>query len=319
MGDEGEDRVRIEAAGTDLDEAAAVFEQGYNGTGLVARATELDFSYRHSATGDPDLTLRTSRFYGEITGTIEPPGEHIVQWLSRGRAVMDLGRDEVQVEVGVPVVFPHGRPFSFRYADFEQNLVHVDDVLLHEVAAEREGAAPGSLRFDHSVPPSPAALGSWNSTVRLIAQTYLGGEIAPMMRAEMARLAAVAMLDTFSHSSTSLPEALLAPRNASLRSAVEYVHAHAHLPITAADVAQHAGLTARGLQQSFSRHLETTPTEYLRGVRLERVHEELRAGSPDRLTVSEVARRWAFAHLGRFSAAYVKRFGEYPRDTLQRP
>jgi AraC-like DNA-binding protein len=319
MGDEGEDRVRIEAAGTDLDEAAAVFEQGYNGTGLVARATELDFSYRHSATGDPDLTLRTSRFYGEITGTIEPPGEHIVQWLSRGRAVMDLGRDEVQVEVGVPVVFPHGRPFSFRYADFEQNLVHVDDVLLHEVAAEREGAAPGSLRFDHSVPPSPAALGTWNSTVRLIAQTYLGGEIAPMMRAEMARLAAVAMLDTFSHSSTSLPEALLAPRNASLRSAVEYVHAHAHLPITASDVAQHAGLTARGLQQSFSRHLETTPTEYLRGVRLERVREELRSGSPDRLTVAEVARRWAFAHLGRFSAAYVKRFGEYPRDTLQRP
>ena len=319
MGDEGDDRVRIEAAGTDLDEAVAVFEQGYNGTGLVARATELDFSYRHSATGDPDLTLRTSKFSGEITGTIEPPGEHIVQWLSRGRAVMDLGRDEVHIEVGVPVVFPHGRPFSFRYADFEQNLVHVDDVLLHEVAAAREGAAPGSLHFDHSVPPSPAALRTWNSTVRLIAQTYLGGEIAPMMRAEMARLAAVAMLDTFSHSSTSLPEALLAPRNASLRSAVEYVHAHAHLPITAADVAQHAGLTARGLQQSFSRHLETTPTEYLRGVRLERVHEELRAGSPDRVTVAEVARRWAFAHLGRFSAAYVKRFGEYPRDTLQRP
>ena len=318
MGDEGDDRVRIEAAGTDLDEAAAVFEQGYNGTGLVARATELPFSYRHSATGDSDLTLRTSKFYGEISGTVEPQGEHVVQWLSRGRAVLDSGRDEVEVVAGVPVVFPHGRPFSFRYADFEQNLVHVDDVLLHEVAAEREGAAPGSLRFDHSVPPSPAALGTWNSTVRLIAQTYLGGEIAPMMRAEMARLAAVAMLDTFSHSSTSLPEALLAPRNASLRSAVEYVHAHAHLPITAADVAQHAGLTARGLQQSFSRHLETTPTEYLRGVRLERVHEELRAGSPDRVTVAEVARRWAFAHLGRFSAAYVKRFGEYPRDTLQR-
>jgi len=318
MGDEGDDRVRIEAAGTDLDEAAAVFEQGYNGTGLVARATELPFSYRHSATGDSDLTLRTSKFYGEISGTIEPPGEHVVQWLSRGRAVLDSGRDEVEVVAGVPVVFPHGRPFSFRYADFEQNLVHVDDVLLHEVAAEREGAAPGSLRFDHTVAPSAAALRTWNSTVRLIAQTYLGGETAPMMRAEMARLAAVAMLDTFAHASTSLPEALLAPRNAALRNAVEYVHAHAHLPITAGDVARHVGLTARGLQQSFSRHLETTPSEYLRSVRLERVAEELRAGSPDQLTVTEVARRWAFAHLGRFSAAYVQRFGEYPRETLQR-
>jgi AraC-like DNA-binding protein len=318
MGDEDDDRVRIEAAGTDLDEAAAVFEQGYNGTGLVARATEPDFSYRHSATGDSDLTLRTTRFRGELSGTVEPPGEHVVQWLSRGRAVLDVGRDEVQLEVGVPVLFPHGRPFSFRYAEFEQNLVHVDGALLHEVAAEREGAAPGSVRFDHTVAPSPAELRTWNSTVRLIAQTYLGGETSPMMRAEMARLAAVAMLDTFSHTSTSLPEALLAPRNASLRSAVEYVQAHAHLPVTAADVARHAGLTARGLQQSFRRHLDTTPTEYLREVRLERVREELLAGSPDQLTVAEVARRWAFAHLGRFSAAYVTRYGEYPRDTLQR-
>jgi hypothetical protein len=31
-----------------------------------------------------------------------------------------------------------------------------------------------------------------------------------------------------------------------------------------------------------------------------------------------VARHWAFAHLGRFSAAYQQRFGEYPRETLHR-
>jgi transcriptional regulator GlxA family with amidase domain len=126
------------------------------------------------------------------------------------------------------------------------------------------------------------------------------------------------VLDTFAHTSTPVPEAVLAPRNASLRQAVEFVHASAHLPVTSADVARHAGLTARGLQQAFARHLETTPTEYLRAVRLDRVREELRSASPEVTSVADVARRWAFAHLGRFSAAYVRRFGEYPRETLQR-
>jgi len=34
--------------------------------------------------------------------------------------------------------------------------------------------------------------------------------------------------------------------------------------------------------------------------------------------VAAVAERWGFAHLGRFSAAYFRRFGEYPKASLRR-
>jgi len=318
MEETGGGTVRIEAQGREPDEAASFFARGYHGTGLVAERTELDFGYRHTAVGDASLTLRTSRFSGEIRGTIEPPGEHVVQWISRGRGVMDLGRDEVQVVPGQPVVFPAGRPFSFSFADFHQNLVHVDDGVLDAVAAEREGALPGTLVFDHAAAVDPADLRTWHLVMRQVARTTLAGDVSPLLRTEMARTVAGAVLDTFAHTSTPVPEAVLAPRNASLRQAVEFVHASAHLPVTSADVARHAGLTARGLQQAFARHLETTPTEYLRAVRLDRVREELRSASPEVTSVADVARRWAFAHLGRFSAAYVRRFGEYPRETLQR-
>ena len=56
----------------------------------------------------------------------------------------------------------------------------------------------------------------------------------------------------------------------------------------------------------------------LRQVRLARARNELIHGDPDVLTVSAVAVRWGFGHLGRFGAAYHVRYGEPPSRTLRR-
>ncbi|WP_349814825.1 helix-turn-helix domain-containing protein [Curtobacterium sp. MCJR17_043] len=72
------------------------------------------------------------------------------------------------------------------------------------------------------------------------------------------------------------------------------------------------------MQESFRRTLGVSPLTYLRQVRLDRVHDELLARDPRTASVGEVATRWGFAHLGRFSAAYAERFGEYPKQTLRR-
>ena len=55
----------------------------------------------------------------------------------------------------------------------------------------------------------------------------------------------------------------------------------------------------------------------LRVERLEGARRELQDSAGDVL-VADVARRWHWYHLGRFAAAYAERFGESPRDTLQR-
>jgi transcriptional regulator GlxA family with amidase domain len=94
------------------------------------------------------------------------------------------------------------------------------------------------------------------------------------------------------------------------------MHAFAHTPISTTDVAEHVGLSVRGLQQAFQRQVGTAPNTMLRGIRLDRVRDELRRASAGEVTVAAVAVRWGFAHLGRFSGAYASRFGEYPRDTL---
>ena len=87
---------------------------------------------------------------------------------------------------------------------------------------------------------------------------------------------------------------------------------------SAVDVAAAVDMHPRSQQQQKCDHHGTSPTAYIRHVRLDRARQDLLAAAPGDVLVSDVARRWGFANLGRFSAAYAERFGEYPRDTLAR-
>ena len=59
-----------------------------------------------------------------------------------------------------------------------------------------------------------------------------------------------------------------------------------------------------------------SPMQLLRNLRLDKIRQELLSASVDS-NVSEVAMRWGYTHLGRFAAAYRKRFGEAPNETRQ--
>jgi AraC-like DNA-binding protein len=60
------------------------------------------------------------------------------------------------------------------------------------------------------------------------------------------------------------------------------------------------------------------PTQWLRLRRLNSAHRELLSRGPDETTVAEVAMRWSFWHLGRFSSSYRALFKELPSETLRR-
>jgi AraC-like DNA-binding protein len=87
--------------------------------------------------------------------------------------------------------------------------------------------------------------------------------------------------------------------------------------LTPAKIAAKTGITPRSLQKAFLRHYHTTLTSYLLDLRLEAVRKEL-LGSKKQASISEIALRYQFHHLGRFSQAYRKQFGELPSETLVR-
>ena len=95
-----------------------------------------------------------------------------------------------------------------------------------------------------------------------------------------------------------------------LRRAEAYLHACAGDIVRLEDVAAAAGCGPRAVQRAFRSFRGTTMHGALRAIRLERARADLALGES---SVFEIARRWGFSNLGRFTIAYQAHFGERPR------
>jgi AraC-like DNA-binding protein len=104
-----------------------------------------------------------------------------------------------------------------------------------------------------------------------------------------------------------------------VRVATELVEDSLDLPVTVADLAAQAGVSARALQLGFRDRLHTTPMRYVHDVRLRRIHDALsNTDAESGATVTGVALLAGVTHLGRFAKSYFARYGEHPSDTLRR-
>ncbi|GAA3601057.1 AraC family transcriptional regulator [Marihabitans asiaticum] len=106
---------------------------------------------------------------------------------------------------------------------------------------------------------------------------------------------------------------------AAVRRSIEYIDQHLAEPITMADLASWSGMSVRSIQAGFREDLGTSPTAFILERRLQETRRALMTATrEDRVSVTDVATRWGFSHLGSFSVRYRKRFGESPSQTLRR-
>jgi len=117
-------------------------------------------------------------------------------------------------------------------------------------------------------------------------------------------------------------DALLRPQSAAVpfyvRRAEAYIEAHFSEPLSLADIAAQAGVSARSLQNGFQNSRGMTPMAFLRSLRLRHVHRALLAADPTSARVTEIALAYGFNHMGEFASAYRHAFGETPKQTLVR-
>lgn len=125
----------------------------------------------------------------------------------------------------------------------------------------------------------------------------------------------------YSHSHSHL-QALLSPQSTAapfyVRRAEAYIEAHFSEPLSLADIAAHAGVSARSLQNGFRDFRNTTPMAFLRSLRLQRVHQAMLVADPANSTVTAIAFQCGFTHMGDFATAYKRRYGVTPSQTLLR-
>lgn len=101
-----------------------------------------------------------------------------------------------------------------------------------------------------------------------------------------------------------------------VRTAQHFIESHLHESLSLETIARASGTSVRSLCLAFQKQLQQSPMAYARAARLEGARKELLedAGA----AVTQVALRWGFNHVGRFSAAYRQRFGEAPLATTRR-
>ncbi|MBT2504017.1 AraC family transcriptional regulator [Curtobacterium sp. ISL-83] len=317
------DPVRESIAGTDTDHAIAALAGLYAGKRWHAAPTDGPFWFRYAALGDTELSLRRSQMHGALRGDVATGDDFVVEWIDRGAARIDVGRDEVVQRPHQPALFPPGRPFDFVSEDWDQRLVHVHRDLVLDVASERYdlesiGGGGDALLFDHTAEPTPAATERWFTAVRAASAALRTGGAGSLRWHEASRGVAAALLELYPPRLDAFHDALSQPDRANLRRAVDFIHAHARDPLTVGAIACAANTSIRSLQENFRNVLGTTPMLYLREVRLDGVRADLLAADPHLSSVGTIAGRWGFSHLGRFAGEYAQRFGERPSHTLRR-
>lgn len=231
----------------------------------------------------------------------------------------EMGGSVLPADRGRSVGLPPEHSYEAHWDALDTRIVQLSPATLAEDAVSE---TPGPVRFfaGHSV--SAAAEQNWTSVSSFVDRMVLTTSEAtasPLLRRELVRLLNTTALATFPSSVLTADHPTWSPTPAAVRRAVAFIDEHAAEPISLADIAEAARVSARALQDGFRRHLGATPLEHLRKVRLDLAHRELLDAHPSEQTsVAEIARRWGFTNQGRFARLHRERYGTLPAEVLRR-
>jgi len=305
-------------SGTDMNDARLQLEAALGGQQFRAQAGPHRFSFRFAMAGDHNLNLQTGTFLGHLQGVIPWSRDYVVSWFPAGSVTITYPQGQLSSSGARPFLTPTETSYSFSMTPHRHGIAQIGADFLEAVAVEIHGGHSQRIVFDYAAIPTDAALANWSHTLGRVTPVIVSPETTAQDRLDAQRALVEALLSLFPWRAVNVPSELRTERTRRLRLAAEYVHTYVDQAITPKDIAAAAQLHPRSLQQQMHDHLGSSPSAYVRGVRLDRARLDLLAAKPGEALVSEIAKRWNFGNLGRFSNAYFARFGEYPRDTLAR-
>ena len=214
-----------------------------------------------------------------------------------------------------------GDSYTSSVDEADVQLTVIDPALPSQIADTAPGRAQVPVRFTGYEAVSAQARNRWTDTCAYLRGTMLAdpmASVAPLVAASAARLLVATALVTFANNALTDPtgEDGHDSSPAMLRRAMTFIDENAYRDITVADVAAAAYVTIRAVQLAFRRHLDTTPTRYLRRVRLDHAHRQLLTADPEHESVTAVAYEWGFTSASRFAAYYRTAYGVSPSTTL---
>jgi AraC-like DNA-binding protein len=101
-----------------------------------------------------------------------------------------------------------------------------------------------------------------------------------------------------------------------VRRARDYMHNHVADLRSVAEIASQVGITPRALQNGFRQVFNMSPTEYMRDIRIQALHEALMRADPSQ-SVTELMQNVGIVNFGRYAQYYRRKIGVAPSVTLR--
>ena len=309
--------------GQDLDGAKAAVGQDFYTTSMDLVDRRASYDYRFDGVVLGALAVGVAHISSGLEiGMADLEDSYYVNYSASGSMHARHRRHAVEVAPGHGAVYHPVGPVAMTTSDeYGSYAVRVDRHAVNEALEEQLG---------HPVPPDPVLdphvdLRSppgrrWDRLVRLLCEEA-GATPSVLSHPMIAGPLHEAVVTGFVHATghrwrDELERPTRCWSSTPVRRAVEAMRNDPAQPFTPTGLARLAGAPTRTLNDGFRRHLDTTPMAYLRLVRLQHAHAELRVAEPG-ATVAEIAHRWGFGHVSRFAQAYRRVYGRSPSTTLR--
>ncbi|GAC1397768.1 MAG: hypothetical protein NVS4B6_02780 [Mycobacterium sp.] len=282
---------------------------------------------RHARTDVGPFAIDEIDSAGHLEASPDPLNKVVALWATSGWLSGECDGLKGQAQAGdvagdIALLSQPHLPHHSRAQDVRVTAVVLDQAVVAGVATGLPSSqAPLPVRFSSFQPLDAHAARLWKDAVSFVKGSLLADETAttPLVLGHASRLLAAVTLSTFPNTAAvgPTPYDRTDSKPVLLRRAMEYMDANATNDIGLADVAEAIHVTPRAVQYMFRKHMETTPLQYLRRLRLHYAHQELLAADRMHDTVTDIAARWGFAHTGRFAVLYRQTYGQSPHATLR--
>lgn len=274
-----------------------------------------DFAFRWRSATLCDMSIVRYSLTAEVHSRVQPEDQLFACRLVTADGVLRSRRSVI--EPGMPWATDSAQVEAEWNGTAEVSALIFDRGRAQELARRITGDDLLSLRLTSVHPRSETAARHWVRAFDYLLGSAMSVDGDELIEAGLARHALTVVLSCFpSTFGSAIVRDGAGESGATVSKALAYIDDNAHLPITVDDVAEAVHISTRGLQYAFRRSIDTTPTEYLRRVRLDGAHRDLRNAANDE-SVAQIARRWGFGNSSRFNALYRQTYGRSAKETLE--
>jgi AraC-like DNA-binding protein len=242
---------------------------------------------------------------------------------NEGTGRVRLDREEFGISQSEGVMITSGPRETLQYAeDCETRVLLMNRSRIAEYCAKLLGREVGKpVDFQAHFSLESASGQSWLRLTQYVAselqEPHSMLKLLPAAQQQLEQTLITSLLLAHRH---TYSDALLKPQSPAapfyVKRAEAFIEAHFSEPLSLADIAAQAGVSARSLQNGFQSFRGMTPMAFLRLVRLRRAQEALLRADPASTTVTEIAISCGFGHMGEFASLYRRTFGETPKQAL---